>query len=176
MTNLKFNKSINIKKILTKKQLMNSDWKNVVKMIYKKIPSVDIIDYILRNKVCLEKNFNGKSILEHSLNVDISFANTLLTLKTNYVNEANTLYRALITKNEYMANFLSSKKIKLEPFLMSDCLVLAIKAGFNDVAKKLLKKGANPNTFIYEKENSYSLIEYCKFIKNKVMTKFLKLF
>lgn len=91
----------------------SGDWEKVREMILKKIPADKIIEFTLKNKVCLEKNVDGKSLLLHAIENNRSTALEIIKIKTNFVNEENALDRVNRTNDKEILNLLNDKKINI---------------------------------------------------------------
>lgn len=64
-------------------------------MIKARVDPIEIMNFISRNNVCLEKNFFGKSILYYALDAGYPLLSKLLMIKKNFNNERLAIKKAI---------------------------------------------------------------------------------
>lgn len=83
-----------------KRRLAFFNFRSVVKMIKTRIDPMEIVNFISRNNVSLEKNFFGKSILYYALDGEYRLVSKILAIKKDFNNEYLAIEKAK-TKDQY---------------------------------------------------------------------------
>lgn len=71
------------------------NFRSTVKMIKAHVDPIEIMNFISRNNVSLEKNFFGKSILYYALDADFSLISKILEAKKDFDNEKLAIAKAI---------------------------------------------------------------------------------
>ncbi len=104
----------------------------------KNVDKDEIFNYIMRNKISVNKNIKDESIILHALKWDKDFAMRLANIKTNFTNDCSTLCYTIENNITDVSEFISTKKLNVKGW-ENNPLVLAVQTSQYKIVINLLK-------------------------------------